>query len=118
MRTILLSHNKAAYQKVMRAFETSDRTCVVHPTGIMGPEDFAVGHTTKVLAQIINGEMSAAIDGSFNLGVASLQDFLCFGARLMNDLPVLGTYSLQPLVIVGNHLVKAFFRRDDVIVAF
>ena len=33
MRTQLLSHNKTAYQKVVRAFETSDRTCVVHPTG-------------------------------------------------------------------------------------
>ena len=33
MRTKLLPHNKTAYQKVMRALETSDRTCVVHPTG-------------------------------------------------------------------------------------
>ena len=33
MRTILYNHNKTAYQKVMKAFETSDRTCVVHPTG-------------------------------------------------------------------------------------
>ncbi|MBP3743320.1 MAG: NAD-dependent epimerase/dehydratase family protein [Treponema sp.] len=41
--------------------------CVIHPSGIMGPEDFAVGETTKVLIQIINGEMPAGIDGSFNL---------------------------------------------------
>lgn len=33
MRTQLYSHNKTAYQKVMAALETSDRTCVVHPTG-------------------------------------------------------------------------------------
>lgn len=33
MRTILYKHNKTAYQKVMKAFETTDRTCVVHPTG-------------------------------------------------------------------------------------
>ena len=33
MRTNLFSHNKTAYQKVMRAFEAADRTCVVHPTG-------------------------------------------------------------------------------------
>ena len=33
MRTVLYAHNKTAYQKVMKAFETSDRTCVVHPTG-------------------------------------------------------------------------------------
>lgn len=41
--------------------------CVVHPSGILGPEDFAVGETTGVLIQIINGEMGAGIDGSFNL---------------------------------------------------
>ena len=33
MRTQLYAHNKTAYQKVMKALETSDRTCVVHPTG-------------------------------------------------------------------------------------
>lgn len=33
MRTQLFNHNKIAYQKVMRTFETADRTCVVHPTG-------------------------------------------------------------------------------------
>lgn len=33
MRTQLYAHNKIAYQKVMKAFETSDRTCIVHPTG-------------------------------------------------------------------------------------
>jgi len=30
---ILKSHNEAAYKKVMTSFETSDRTCVCHPTG-------------------------------------------------------------------------------------
>lgn len=33
MRTELYSHNKIAYQKVIKAFEVGDRTCVVHPTG-------------------------------------------------------------------------------------
>lgn len=41
--------------------------CVVHPSGIMGPEDFAVGETTSALIQIINGEMPVGISGSFNL---------------------------------------------------
>lgn len=41
--------------------------CIVMPTGIMGPEDFAVGETTKVLIQIIKGEMPIGIAGSFNL---------------------------------------------------
>lgn len=41
--------------------------CVVHPSGIMGPEDYAVGETTSTMIKIINGEMPAGIDGSFNL---------------------------------------------------
>ena len=41
--------------------------CVVLPSGILGPNDPAIGETTKVLIQIINGEMPAGINGSFNL---------------------------------------------------
>ena len=41
--------------------------CIIHPSGIMGPEDFACGETTSTLIKIINGEMPAGIDGSFNL---------------------------------------------------
>ena len=41
--------------------------CVVHPSGIMGPEDYAVGETTGTLLKIIKGEMPMGIDGSFNL---------------------------------------------------
>ena len=71
------SQSKAlATQAVLDAAKEGVNACVVHPTGIMGPEDFAVGHTTKVLAQIINGEMSAAINGTFNL--ADVRD-LAFG---------------------------------------
>ena len=63
------SQSKAlATQAVLDA--VADRglnACVVHPSGIMGPEDFAVGETTGTLIKIINGEMPAGIDGSFNL---------------------------------------------------
>ena len=41
--------------------------CIVHPSGIMGPGDFAVGEITQNLIQIINGELPAGIDGDFNL---------------------------------------------------
>lgn len=68
MRTQLLSHNKIAYTKVMKALESSDRTCVVHPTGtgksyliaavsesfknvlILGPNTFVLGQAGKVLS--------------------------------------------------------------------
>lgn len=67
MRTQLYNHNRTAYQKVMRAFETADRTCVVHPTGtgksyliaavsesfkrvlILGPNTFVLDQVHSVL---------------------------------------------------------------------
>ena len=41
--------------------------CIVHPSGIMGPEDYALGEPSKNLIRIINGELPAGIDGDFNL---------------------------------------------------
>ena len=62
------SQSKAlATQAVLDAASEGLDACVVFPSGILGPEDFAVSHTTRTLAQIINGEMSAAINGTFNL---------------------------------------------------
>ncbi len=63
------SESKAiATQLVLDAVHSRGlNACVVHPSGIMGPNDPAVGETTGVLIQIINGEMSAGIKGSFNL---------------------------------------------------
>ena len=63
------SESKAiATQLVMDAVRSRGLdACVVHPSGIMGPNDPAVGETTGVLIQIINGEMPAGIKGSFNL---------------------------------------------------
>ena len=63
------SQSKAlATQAVLDAVEKRGlNACVVHPSGILGPEDFAVGETTSTLIKIINGDMPAGIDGSFNL---------------------------------------------------
>ena len=73
LRTKLLPHNKIAYQKICKAFETSDRTCVVHPTGtgksyliaavsenyknvlILGPNNFVLNQVHDVLAWRKNG---------------------------------------------------------------
>ena len=30
--------------------------CIVHPSGILGPNDYAVGETTSTLIKIIKGE--------------------------------------------------------------
>ncbi len=63
------SQSKAlATQEVLDAVRDRGlNACVVHPSGILGPEDFAVGETTGTLIKIINGDMPAGIDGSFNL---------------------------------------------------
>ena len=63
------SQSKAiATQKVLDAVhEQGLNACVVHPSGILGPEDYAVGETTGTLIKIISGDMPAGIDGSFNL---------------------------------------------------
>lgn len=41
--------------------------CIVHPSGILGPNDHAVGETTNTLIKIIKGEMPIGMEGSFNL---------------------------------------------------
>lgn len=63
------SQSKAlATQAVLDAVKNEDlNACVVHPSGILGPEDYAIGTTTGSLIRIINGELTAGIDGSFNL---------------------------------------------------
>ena len=62
------SQSKAiASQKVVEAARQGLNACIVHPSGIMGPEDFAIGETTKTTIEIIKGRMLIGIDGSFNL---------------------------------------------------
>ena len=43
------------------------KACVVHPSGILGPNDHALGETTRTVLQIIKGEMPMGMQGSFNL---------------------------------------------------
>ena len=43
------------------------KACIVYPTGIMGPNDYALSETTSTIIKIIKGEMPAGIDGSFNM---------------------------------------------------
>ena len=63
------SRSKAmASQAVLDAVHDEGlNACIVHPSGILGPEDYAVGETTGTLIKIIKGQMPAGIDGSFNL---------------------------------------------------
>ena len=63
------SQSKAtATQMVLDAVQVMGlKSCVVHPSGILGPNDHAIGETTNTLLQIIKGEMPMGMQGSFNL---------------------------------------------------
>lgn len=63
------SQSKAkATQMVLDAVRVMGlKACVVHPSGILGPNDHAVGETTGTLIKIIKGEMPIGMQGSFNL---------------------------------------------------
>lgn len=53
------SRSKAmATQKVLDAAADGLSACVVHPSGILGPNDPAIGQTTRTLIQILNGEIA------------------------------------------------------------
>ena len=63
------SQSKAlATQAVLdAAMEKGLNACIVHPSGILGPGDYAISETTSVIIQILNNDMPAGIQGSFNL---------------------------------------------------
>ena len=63
------SQSKAtATQMVLDAVQVMGlKACVVHPSGILGPNDHAIGETTNTLLQIIKGKMPMGMQGSFNL---------------------------------------------------
>ena len=56
-----------ATQHVLDAANEGLNACVVHPSGILGPNDMAVGETTRTVIKIIKGEMPIGMQGSFNL---------------------------------------------------
>lgn len=60
------SQSKAkASQMVLDAVRVMGlRACIVHPSGILGPNDHAVGETTGTLIKIIKGEMPIGMQGS------------------------------------------------------
>ncbi len=63
------SQSKAkASQMIMDSVKVMGlKACIVHPSGILGPNDHAVGETTSTLIKIIKGEMPIGMKGSFNL---------------------------------------------------
>lgn len=63
------SQSKAMNTQIVldAAREKNLNACVVFPSGILGPEDYAVGEITDTVIKIIEGKMPMGINGSFNL---------------------------------------------------
>lgn len=63
------SQSKAiATQEVLDACrERGLKACVVHPSGILGPKDYAISETTGTIIKIMNGKLPIGMSGSFNL---------------------------------------------------
>ncbi len=63
------SKSKAiATQEVLTAVRTKGlHACVVHPSGILGPKDYAKGLVTDNILKIMNGDLPVGMGGSFNL---------------------------------------------------
>ena len=55
------------------------------------------------------------LDGALDLRIASCQDFLRLGTRIVDNLTVLGTNVIQALVIVGDHLIKTLLLSPHVL---
>ncbi len=57
-----------ATQLVMDALEEHPEldACVVHPSGICGPYDYAFGSVTSMVQQFVQGKMKMGIEGTFN----------------------------------------------------
>lgn len=77
--------------------------CVVHPSGIMGPGDYALGEIMQNLIQIINGELPAGIDGKkvkffIPPAVANIAGHMMEAiAKKKGEKPVLTTFNVYNL---------------------
>lgn len=83
------------------------KACVVYPTGIMGPNDYAVSETTSTVIKIIKGEMPVGIDGSFNM--VDVRD-LAAGCIAAADKGRIGEG-----YILGNEVIR-FKRLNEILV--
>lgn len=63
------SRSKAiATQAVLDAVRKEGlNACVVHPSGIMGPGDMAMGQITSTIVSILGGSLPVGVGGTFNL---------------------------------------------------
>lgn len=56
----------AATQIVLDAARDGLDATVVHPSGIIGPNDYGHGHLTQMIISYLNGSLTACIDGGYD----------------------------------------------------
>ena len=56
----------AATQMVLDAAKEGLNATVVHPSGIIGPNDYGRGHVTQLIVSCINGSLTACVDGGYD----------------------------------------------------
>lgn len=56
----------AATERVLNAAKTGLNACVVHPSGIIGPNDFSHGHLTQLILDYLDGRLAACVDGGYD----------------------------------------------------
>ena len=64
----LYAKTKAEAAKcVMDAVKDKDlNACVIHPSGIIGPNDFGHSHLTQLIKEVINGKLFACVKGGYD----------------------------------------------------
>ena len=55
-----------ASQYVLDSTKKGLNAVVVHPSGIIGPYDYNIGHTTRLIVDYVNGRLTAAIKGGYD----------------------------------------------------
>lgn len=56
----------AATQLVLNAAKEGLNASVVHPSGIIGPNDFGRGHLTQLILDYLDGRLTACVDGGYD----------------------------------------------------
>lgn len=56
----------AATQLVLDAAKEGLDVTVVHPSGIIGPDDYGKGHMTQMIESYLNGSLTACVEGGYD----------------------------------------------------
>lgn len=56
----------AATQIVLDAARTGLNATVIHPSGIIGPNDYGHGHLTQMVISYLNGSLTACVEGGYD----------------------------------------------------